>query len=124
MEEKDPLTHEVIGAAIEVHREMGPGLLESVYQQCMEEELRSRGHLFEPLARLPLVYKGKTLDADFVMDIYFPNRLVVELKAVEKLLPVHEAQLLTYLRLSKTHVGLLLNFNVRVLKDGMKRLVN
>jgi GxxExxY protein len=122
-EDKDPLSHLVIGAAMEVHRLMGPGLLESVYQKCMEHELRLRGASFRPLAPLPLVYKGIALEADFEMDFYFPGRLVVELKAVEKLLPVHEAQLLTYLRLSNTHVGLLLNFNVPVLKDGIKRMV-
>jgi GxxExxY protein len=101
MDEKDPLTHAVIGAAIEVHREMGPGLLESVYQKCMERELRLRNLMFQAQARIPLIYKGEVLDDEFVMDLYFPDRLVVELKAVEKLLPVHEAQLLTYLRLSK-----------------------
>ncbi len=123
MDERDPLTHAVIGAAIEVHREMGPGLLESVYQKCMERECRLRGLTCQPQAHLPLIYKGEILDDVFILDLFFPGRLVVELKAVEKLLPVHEAQLLTYLRLSKTHVGLLLNFNVPVLKDGMKRLV-
>src|SRR5262245_33780449 len=123
MEEKDPLTHLVIGAAIEVHREMGPGLLESVYQTCMEQELGLRGAVFQPQARLPLVNKAITLDDECILDLYFPGQLVVELKAVEKLLPVHEAQLLTYLRLTKTHVGLLLNFNVPVLKDGLKFLV-
>jgi GxxExxY protein len=122
--ENDPLTYSVIGAAIEVHREMGPGLLESIYQKCMEMELRLRGLDFKAQARLPLVYKGIPLDADELkMDIYFPNQLVVELKAVEKLLPVHEAQLLTYLRLGKTHVGLLIDSNVPVLKDGLKRMV-
>ena len=124
MDEKDPLTYAVIGAAIEVHREMGPGLLESVYQKCMEMELKLRGLDFQAQARLPLVYKGIPLDADELrMDLYFPNQLVVELKAVERLMPVHEAQLLTYLRLSKTRVGLLINFNVPVLKDGLKRMV-
>jgi GxxExxY protein len=113
----------VIGAAIEVDREMGPGLLESVYQTCMEHELRMRGVSFQPQVRIPLVYKGVKLDDDFIMDLYFPGQLVLELKAVEKMLPIHEAQLLTYLRLSKTRAGLLLNFNVRVLKDGIKRLV-
>src|SRR4051794_39981613 len=117
-EERDPLTHLVIGAAMEVHREMGPGLLESVYQKCLEYELTQQGVLCQPQQRLPLVYKGKILDDDFIIDVFFPGQLVVELKAVEKLLPVHEAQLLTYLRLSKTHVGLLINFNVRLLKDG------
>jgi GxxExxY protein len=123
MDERDPLTHTVIGAAIEVHHEMGPGLLESVYQKCMELELNLRGLVCQPQARLPLVYKGRAIDNEFVMDLYFPNQLVVELKAVDKLLPIHEAQLLSYLRLNKTRVGLLLNFNVPALKDGMKRLV-
>jgi GxxExxY protein len=124
MEERDSLTDAVIGAAIEVHREMGPGLLESVYQKCLVHELRLRKIECQPLARLPIVYKGEVIDDDdLVMDVYFPGRLVVELKAVEKLLPVHEAQLLTYLRLSKTHTGLLINFNVRLLKDGLKRMV-
>ena len=124
MEEKDPLTHAVIGAAIEVHREMGPGLLESIYQKCMVEELRLRGMSFQAQARIPLICKGKVLDDDLIMDFFFPNQLVLELKAVEKLLPVLEAQLLTYLRLTKTHVGLLVNFNVPVLKDGIKRMVH
>jgi GxxExxY protein len=95
MEEKDPLTEVVIGAAIEVHRLMGPGLLESIYQRCMEEELKLRGCACEPLARVPLQYKGISLGDDLVMDLYFPGRLVVELKAVERLLPVHEAQLIS-----------------------------
>jgi GxxExxY protein len=123
MDERDPLTEKVIGAAIEVHREMGPGLLESVYQACMEHELSLRGLVFQAQARLPLVYKGVKVDDDLLMDFFFPGQLVVELKAVEKLLPVHQAQLLSYLRLAKTHVGLLINFNVPVLKDGVKRLV-
>jgi GxxExxY protein len=123
MEEKDPLTHAVIGAAIEVHRELGPGLLESVYQKCLEREFQLQGLHAQPQAPLPVIYKGEPVGDDLAMDFYFPGRLVVELKAVEKLLPIHEAQLLTHLRLSKTHTGLLINFNVRVLKDGLKRLV-
>jgi GxxExxY protein len=125
MEERDALTEATIGAAIEVHREMGPGLLESVYQKCLVRELRLRQIDCLPLSRLSIVYKGEIIDDnDLVMDLYFPGRLVVELKAVEKLLPIHEAQLLTYLRLSKTHTGLLINFNVRLLKDGLKRMVH
>jgi len=124
MEARDPLTAEVIAAAIEVHREMGPGLLESVYQKCMEYELQLRGIECEPQARLPLVYKGFRLDADdMVMDLYFPGKLVVELKAVEKMVPIYEAQVITYLHLSKTRTGLLINFNVRLLKEGLKRMV-
>lgn len=122
-DERDPLTSQVIAAAIEVHRELGPGLLESVYQKCLARELRSRGIECHPQHRLPLVYKGTTIDDEFVMDFFFPGRLVVELKAVDKLHPIHEAQLLTYLRLSETRVGLLINFNVPLLKDGLKRMV-
>jgi len=122
-DERDPLTHQVIGAAMEVHREMGPGLLESVYQRCLEREITRQGLKFIPQARLPLIYKGEQLPDELVMDFFFPEQLVVELKAVEKLLPIHEAQLLTYLRLSRTHVGLLINFNVPLLKDGIKRMV-
>ena len=123
MEERDPLTSMVIGAAIEVHRVIGPGLLESVYQACLEEELRSRNVDFLSQHRLPVIYKGKPLKNEFVLDFYLPNELVIELKTVEALLPVHEAQLLTYLRLSQTKRGLLLNFNVSVLKDGIRRMV-
>jgi GxxExxY protein len=122
-DERDALTGSVIGAAIEVHREMGPGLLESVYQACLEQELRLRGFEFESQARWPLVYKGVALRDEFILDFFVPGRLVVELKAVEKLLPVHDAQLLTYLRLTRTKVGLLINFNVPVLKDGIKRMI-
>jgi GxxExxY protein len=123
MENRDALTETVIGAAIEVHRLMGPGLLESIYQRYMEEELKLRGCECQPLARVPLRYKGIALGDDLVMDLYFPGSLVVELKAVEKLIPVHEAQLISYLKLTKTHVGLLINFHVPVLRDGVKRRV-
>jgi GxxExxY protein len=123
MEERDPFTREIIGAAIEVHRELGPGLLESVYQVCMEHELRLRKIEHRAQEPLPITYKGLQLDVDLRMDLFFPARLVLELKTVERLLPIHEAQLLTYLRLTKVHVGLLINFCVPVLKDGIKRLV-
>ena len=123
-QDKDPLTRLVIGAAIEVHREMGPGLLEPVYQKCLVQELRLQNIEFLPQARLPIVYKGVEVSTDdLVMDLYFPERLVVELKAVEKIMPIHEAQLLTYLRLSNTRTGLIINFNVRLLRDGLKRMV-
>jgi GxxExxY protein len=121
--ENDPFTREIIGAAIEVHREMGPGLLESVYQRCLEEELRLRGIPFQAQLQLPLKYKGLILDTELIMDVYFPGKLVVELKAVEKLMPIHEAQLLTHMKLSNTKFGLLMNFNTTVLKDGVKRMV-
>ena len=123
MEQRDPLTEAVIGAAIEVHRIMGPGLLESVYQSCMEHELTLRGLVCKAQARLPLLYKGMRVDDDLVMDFFFPSQLVVELKAVEKIHPVHQAQLLSYMKLSQVRVGLLLNFHEAVLKDGIKRMV-
>jgi GxxExxY protein len=125
MDDRDPLTHALIGAAIEVHREMGPGLLESVYQKCKEMELKLRGLKCLAQARVPLMYKGVPLDDDELkMDLFFPDQLVIELKAAEKLLPLHEAQLITYLRLSNTQVGLLINLNVPVLRDGLKRMVH
>ena len=102
---------------------MGPGLLESVYQRSLERELKLRGIPFVSQAAIPLLYKGESLGDNLVMDIHLPDQLVVELKAVETLLPIHEAQLLTYLRLWKTHVGLLINFNVHLLKDGIRRMV-
>ena len=123
MDEKDPLSGAVIGAAIEVHRVMGPGLLESVYQKCMERERALRGLAFQAQVRIPLEYKGIIFEEHLVMDLFSPGQLVVELKAVDKLIGIHEAQLLTYLRLTKTQVGLLINFNLPVLKDGVKRMV-
>ncbi len=123
VEERDPLTESVIGAAIEVHKIMGPGLLESVYQKCLERELKLRGIVCRPQDLLPIEYKDELIDEELKIDFNFPGRLVLEIKAVEKILPIHQAQLLTYLQLSKTHVGLLMNFNVAVLKDGIKRMV-
>ena len=123
MDERDPLTEMVIGAAIEVHRILGPGLLESVYQKCLCHELDLRGIVYEVQVELPVVYKGTKLDCHFVMDLVLPEKLVLELKAVEELHPIHSAQLLTYLKLSGIHLGLLINFNVPLLKNGIKRLI-
>jgi GxxExxY protein len=120
--EKD-LTDKIIGAAIEVHRLLGPGLLESAYQVCMEHESKLRSIPFKHLVELSLNYKGMDLDAGYVIDLVYDKRVVVELKAVEKLIPVHEAQLLTYMKLTGIRVGLLINFNVPVLKDGIYRRV-
>ena len=117
------LTDKIIGAAIEVHRVLGPGLLESVYQVCMQRESKLRKIPFEHLVDLPLSYKGINLDAGYVIDLVYDKRVIVELKAVERVIPVHEAQLLTYMRLTEIHVGLLINFNVPVLKDGIYRRV-
>jgi len=120
--EKD-LTDKIIGAAIEVHRTLGPGLLESAYQVCLEHESKLRNIPFEHLVKLPLNYKGIDLEAGYVIDLVFDKRVIVELKAVERVIPVHEAQLLTYMRLTGVRVGLLINFNVPVLKAGIYRRV-
>jgi GxxExxY protein len=120
--ERDPLTHEVISAAIEVHRHLGPGLLESAYRECLCWELLQRGSVVERERALPLVYKGTHVDAGYRVDLIVEGRVLLEIKAVERFAPVHIAQVLTYLRLSGLHVGLLINFNVRVLKAGIMRL--
>src|SRR5205085_6416396 len=123
MDERDPLSEQVIGAAIEVHRILGPGLLESVYQKCLAHELTLRGIDHRQQVQLPIVYKGATLDCTLFMDLVVADQLVVELKTVDKLQAIYEAQLLTYLKLSRIHRGLLINFNVPLLKDGLKRMV-
>jgi GxxExxY protein len=117
------LTDKIIGAAIEVHKILGAGLLESAYQVCMEHESTLRNIPFERLVDLPLNYKGIRLDAGYVIDLVYGKRVIVELKAVERVIPVHEAQLLTYMKLTGIHVGLLINFNVPVLKEGIYRRV-
>ena len=118
--EKD-LTDKIIGAAIEVHRALGPGLLESAYQLCLAQECKLQKLPFEEQVALNLNYKGIALESGYRMDFIFDKRVVVELKAVEQVLPVHEAQLLTYLKLTGIRVGLLINFNTPVLKDGIYR---
>ena len=120
---RDSLTEKVIGAAIEVHRNLGPGLLESVYEQCLCYEISTAGLAVQRQVILPIVYKDIKIDAGLKLDICVENQLIVELKVVEKLISVHEAQLLTYLKLSGIKRGLLLNFNVVLLKDGIKRMV-
>ncbi|HMA35034.1 MAG TPA: GxxExxY protein [Chloroflexia bacterium] len=114
----------VIGAAIEVHRQLGPGLLESAYETCLCYELEQQGLPVVRQQALPVVYKGVRLDAGYRLDLVVGDQLIVEIKAVEGLLPIHGAQLLTYLRLSGCPLGLLINFNVPILKDGIKRLVH
>jgi GxxExxY protein len=118
------ITGQIIGAAIEVHRELGPGLLESAYHQCLCHELNLRGLRFGYKVPLPVRYKGIMLDCGYEMDLVVEELVVVELKTVEDLHPIHEAQLLTYLKLFDRTVGLLINFHVSVLKDGVKRIVN
>ena len=117
------ITHAVIGAAMEVHRRLGPGLLESAYQECLCQELVLRGIPFEYELKLPLEYKGIKLEHGYRVDLVVAGLVVVEVKSIEAIAPIHEAQLLTYLRLGGWNVGLLINFNVTVLKDGIRRKV-
>lgn len=117
------VTEAVIGAAIEVHRTLGPGLLESAYCECLCRELSVRGVPFEREKPLPLEYKGVRLECGYRLDLLVANSVVIEVKAIETIAPVHEAQLLTYLRLGGWHVGLLINFNVAVLKQGIRRKI-
>ncbi|MEQ9557280.1 MAG: GxxExxY protein [Rhodospirillales bacterium] len=119
----DPLTEKVIGLAIEVHRHLGPGLLESAYEECLCFELETNGIGHSKQVPLPVTYKNTKLECGYRMDLVVEDKLVIELKTVDRLLPIHEAQLLTYLKLSGLKTGLLLNFNSSVLKDGIRRLV-
>jgi GxxExxY protein len=121
--DSDPLTERVIGLAINVHRALGPGLLESAYEECLCFELREAGILFDRQLPLPIVYKGIRLDCGYRLDVVLERDLIVEIKSVERLLPIHEAQMLTYLRLSGIKTGLLVNFNSVLLKDGIRRFV-
>ena len=116
-------TEAIIGAAIEVHRHLGPGLLESAYQECLCEELGLRKIPFKRQILLPVIYKSKKLDVGYRIDLLVNDEVIVELKTVEAILPIHEAQTLTYMRLGGWQVGLILNFNVTALKNGIKRLV-
>lgn len=127
MDEKDKLnsiTRRIIGAAIEVHRSLGPGLLESAYEACLAYELRYLGLNVEQQKPLPIAYKAVKLDCGYRLDLVVEDSIIVEIKAVDQLSPTHEAQILSYLRLSGKRVGLLINFHVRVLKNGLKRIVN
>lgn len=117
------LTHEVIGASIEVHRKLGPGLLESAYRKCLRRELQLRGIPYRKEYPLPLEYKGIHLECGYRLDILVAGVVAVEVKSVQALAPIHDAQLLTYLRLGGWRVGLLINFNVVVLKDGIHRKI-
>ena len=120
----DPLSEKVIGLAIEVHRHLGPGLLESAYEECLCFELKTNGIEHDRQVPLPVTYKNAKLECGYRMDVVVEGELVIELKTVDRLLPIHEAQLLTYLKLSGLKTGLLLNFNSSVLKDGIRRLVH
>ncbi len=123
MKDYDELTSKVIGCAIEVHRSLGPGLLESAYEKCLSFELSANNIRHYVQKELPVKYKGIDLDCDYRIDLLIEDKLIVELKSVEAILPIHEAQLLTYMKLAKISTGLLINFNVSLLKKGIKRLV-
>ena len=118
------ITGVVLDASVAVHKLMGPGLLESVYELCLIKELELRGLGVQRQVSIPLDYKGFELSKDYVIDLLVEHKVIVEIKAVEVLLPIHEAQLISYLRLADKSVGLLINFNVPVLKNGFKRFVN
>ena len=124
MKREDLLSREIVSAAIEVHRNIGPGLLESVYEECLCREFRERGIPCARQVKLPAWYKGERLDCGYRLDLVVDRLVVLELKAVNKLEPINQAQLLTYLRLSGIKLGFLLNFNVLLMKDGIRRVVN
>jgi len=119
----EDVTDKLIRCAIEVHRILGPGLLESAYEECLSHELTLHGLAYEKQKMLPIIYKGKSLDCAYRIDLLVEGRVIAELKSVEKILPVHEAQLLTYLKLAGIRTGIILNFNAPLLKDGLRRLV-
>ena len=121
--EFDKLSKKVIGCAIEVHRYLGPGLLESTYEQCLAHELRTANIPFQLQYPLPVEYKEINLDCGYRVDLLVDNSIIVELKSVDSLLPIHDAQLLTYMRLTQIKIGLIINFNVKLLKTGIKRMV-
>ena len=117
------ISQAVIGAAIEVHKELGPGLLESIYESCLCRELGRRSVFFQRQVSIPVRYKGEELECDYRFDLVVEKSLIVEIKSVEKVIPVHSAQMLTYLKISGLKTGLLINFNTAVLKDGLRRFV-
>jgi len=121
-EEWNKISEVVLGAAIAVHRELGPGLLESAYEACLEYELLDRGVRVLRQKELSVVYRSVRIDCGYRIDLLVEDTIIVELKAVDKLLPIHEAQLMSYLKLSGRRLGLLINFNVKLLKDGIKRI--
>lgn len=119
----EKVTKEVIGAAIEVHKHLGPGLLESAYEECLSYELTQRGLKIERQKPVPIIFKEVKLDCGYRIDILVNDSVIIELKSVDALIPIHEAQILTYLKFANKQVGLLINFNVKLLKEGIKRYV-
>jgi GxxExxY protein len=118
------LSSRIIGAAIEVHKTLGPGLLESTYEECLCHELNLQKIKYERQVNLPVTYKAKNLDCGYRIDVMVERAVIIELKMVDSIAPIHKAQLLTYLKLSNLNLGLLLNFNVPIMKDGIFRIVN
>lgn len=123
-ERLNKITETIIGVAIDVHRALGPGLLESAYEACMVYDLIQVGMKVEQQKPLPVVYRGVKLECGYRLDLMIENEVIVEIKSVEKVLPIHKAQLMSYLKLADCMVGLLINFNVEILKDGIQRVVN
>jgi GxxExxY protein len=122
--ELNEISEKIIGAAIQVHRTLGPGLLESTYEACLKYELEKRGLKIQSQVGLPVIYDGMKIDLRYRLDILVEDAVIIELKAVTTIIPLHEAQLLSYLKLSGKHLGLLINFNVTLLKDGITRRIN
>jgi GxxExxY protein len=122
--ELNEISEKIIGAAIQVHRTLGPGLLESTYEACLKYELEKRGLKIQSQVGLPVIYDGMKIDLGYRLDILVEDAVIIELKAVTMIIPLHEAQLLSYLKLSGKHLGLLINFNVTLLKDGITRRIN
>ncbi|MBS1978116.1 MAG: GxxExxY protein [Bacteroidetes bacterium] len=123
-EQYNNLSAQLLDASMAVHREMGPGLIEGVYHQCLVYELRSRGIMVESTVGIPLIYKGIELGKQYIADMIVDKEILIELKAIDGLLPIHEAQIISYLKLSGKRLGFLINFNVPLLKDGFRRFVN
>lgn len=122
--ERDPVTEKIIGLAIEVHRALGPGLLESAYEECLCHDLKQAGFGVRRQVAVPLVYREIRLDSGYRADVLVNDSVLLEIKSVERLMPIHEAQMLTYLKLAKVKIGLLMNFNVEVLRHGIRRFVH
>jgi GxxExxY protein len=120
----DVIASEIVDASLKIHKELGPGLLESAYETCLEHELKKRGFQVERQKIQPIYYDGLIIDAGYRIDLLIGDSIIIELKAVEQLLPVHQAQLLTYLKLSQKSLGFLINFNVPLIKDGIRRIAN
>lgn len=123
-EDIDRITKSVIGAAIQVHRALGPGLLESAYEACLAYDLMELGYLVEKQKPVPLTYKTMTLDCAYRLDLLVENQVIVEVKSIDQIMPIHQAQILSYLKLSGCKIGLLINFNVKLLKNGIQRIIN